>query len=81
MIYNLRQMYDFSLLQPRKLEIFFIKGRIKLLKQGIKLLKRGLNFARWQDVDCNLAGCSVQGGRMYSARWQDVKFNPCFSKL
>ena len=38
MIYNLRQMYDFSLLQPRKLEIFFIKGRIKLLKQGIKWL-------------------------------------------
>jgi hypothetical protein len=38
MIYNLRQMYDFSLLQPRKLEIFFIKGRIKLLKQGINFL-------------------------------------------
>ena len=81
MIYNLQQIYSFFLLQPKKLEIFFIKGRIKLVKQGINLLKGRINFARWQDVDCNLAGCSVQGGRMYSARWQDVKFNPRFSKL
>jgi hypothetical protein len=50
MIYNLQQIYSFFLLQPKKLEIFFIKGRIKLVKQGINLLKGGINFARRQDV-------------------------------
>ena len=64
MIYNLRQIYSIFHLKPRKLEIFFIKGRIKLVKQGINLLKRGLNFARCQDVDYILPGCIAQGGRM-----------------
>ncbi len=50
MIYNLRQIYSIFHLKPRKLEIFFIKGRIKLVKQGINLLKGRINFARWQDV-------------------------------
>ena len=59
MIYNLQQIYSFFLLQPKKLEIFFIKGRIKLVKQGINLLKGGINFARWQDVVCKVAGCKI----------------------
>jgi hypothetical protein len=59
----------------------FSKQGKKLFISRINLLKRRLNFTWWQDAHYILAGCSLQGGRMYSARWQDAKINPYIIKL
>jgi hypothetical protein len=58
---------------PEFSSYFFISKQDKNLFLSSKnLLKQGINFARWQDVDYILAGCSMQGGRIHSVRWQDV---------